>query len=334
MGSALPLNDGSHQLLRGLTVPRVTSDMPKMRLEPWFEKVKAMEAESEVLKDICIPKELGGYVDMILGISFSRVHPEPVHTFPDGLTIYKSKFLPMNPGELACIGGPMASINNMVHNVGARSSIRRLCNLLSKVSAGYSPKLEFFPSSIPEMERTFDCYVDKAIPYLDEYIDAENDSDEFYSDNQTDDFEDLEFESNTEEDLEEPGTSTNDIDCDVPQVACDDCGEVVVYKNQLLAVQAELKRFLQQQEAGLDCSFRCMKCRDCKLCLKGAGEERKSMQQEAHQEIIRQSVIIDKDLGRAVAKLPFVIDPVGKLTNNTRLATKRLENVCRKYGNV
>ena len=75
-----------------------------------------------------------------------------------------------------------------------------------------------------------------------------------------------------------------------------------------------------------------MRCRECKLCLKGAGEERKSMMQEAHQEIIRQSVHIDKDLGRAVAKLPFVTDPSGKLHNNTRLATKRLENVCRKYG--
>ena len=61
-----------------------------------------------------------------------------------------------------------------------------------------------------------------------------------------------------------------------------------------------------------------MRCRDCKLCLKGAGEERKSMMQEAHQEFIRQSVSIDKELGRAVAKLPFVVDPVGKLTNNTR----------------
>ena len=40
LGSALPLSDGSHQLLRGLTVPRVTLDMPRTRLEPWFEKVK------------------------------------------------------------------------------------------------------------------------------------------------------------------------------------------------------------------------------------------------------------------------------------------------------
>ena len=90
------------------------------------------------------------------------------------------------------------------------------------------------------------------------------------------------------------------------EVAYTDCGEAVLHEYQSLAIQSELKRFLEQQNAGLGCSFRCMRCRDCKLCLKGAGEERKSMQQEAHQEIIRQSVTINRDLGRAVAKLPFV----------------------------
>ena len=133
------------------------------------------------------------------------------------------------------------------------------------------------------------------------------------------------------EDSDEPAVNDDDVS-DVPGIACDDCGDLVLYRNQCTTVQTELKRFLQQQEVGLDCSFRCMRCRECKLCLKGAGEERKSMMQEAHQEVIRQSVHIDKDLGRAVAKLPFVTDPSGKLHNNTRLATKRLENVCRKYG--
>ena len=56
------------------------------------------------------------------------------------------------------------------------------------------------------------------------------------------------------------------------------------------------------------------------------------MQQEAHQEIIRSSVYINKELGRAVARLPFLSDPAGQLTDNTRIASKRLDNVCRKYG--
>ena len=344
-GSALPLSDGSHQLLRGLTVPRVTSDMPRMTLKPWFEKIKSIESENDQLQEISIPKELGGHVDMILGISFSLVHPEPIHTFPDGLTIYKSKFLPMNPGELACIGGPMASIDSMVQNVGARSTIRHLCNFLSDVSAGYSPRLEFFPSSIPEMERTFEIYVDKGIPCLDEYLDAVNNNpddltddamcdsvgdsfddsfDEYFSVDEVPEehtFNDAEDEASEEpvindaedeiseepvindaedeisedpvindaqvEDSDEPAVNDDDVS-DVPGIACDDCGDLVLYRNQCTTVQTELKRFLQQQEVGLDCSFRCMRCRECKLCLKGAGEERKSMMQEGHQEIIRQ----------------------------------------------
>ena len=326
-GSVLPLNDGSHQLLRGLTVPRVTSDMPRMMLDPWFEKVKAMEPDNNSLQGITIPKVLGGYVDMILGISFSRVHPEPIHTFPDGLTIYKSKFLPMNPGELACIGGPMASINTMVQSAGARSSIRHLCNLMSSVSAGFSPRLEFFPSSLSEMERNFLHYVDKSIPNIEELLEIADSSGDDSQVNEVVDY--CEDEGSDGDNLLQPEVT----DSFVGEVACTDCGEAVIHEYQSFAVQSEMKRFLEQQDAGLDCSFRCMRCRDCKLCLKGAGEERKSMQQEAHQEIIRQSVAIDRDLGRAVAKLPFVQDPVNKLTNNTRLATKRLENVCRKYGN-
>ena len=291
LGAVLPLADGSHQVIRGLTVPRVTSDMPRMRLEPWFKKIKG-ESDNSQLQNITIPQELGGHVDMILGISFNLVHPEVIHTFPDGLTIYKSKFLPVNPGELACIGGPMASINNMVQNVGARSAIRHLTNYLSKVSAGYSPKLEFFPSSVPEMERNFREYVDKDVPCLDEFFDIEE----------------------IEEEIHTVRMDTPVVKADKLDVPCVRCGEEILYEHQSNTIQGELKRFLQQQEAGLECSFRCLRCRDCKLCLKGAGEERMSMMQEAHQEIIRQSVQIDKSLGRAVAKLPFVLIPLGNST--------------------
>ena len=56
-----------------------------------------------------------------------------------------------------------------------------------------------------------------------------------------------------------------------------------------------------------------------------------SMMQEAQQELIRESVYIDKLQGRAVAKLPFLTSPVNKLKDNSRLAERRLESVCKKY---
>ena len=47
-----------------------------------------------------------------------------------------------------------------------------------------------------------------------------------------------------------------------------------------------------------------------------------SIRQEAEQQIIRESVHIDKDLGRAVAKLPFMFDPSDKLVDNSKIAAK------------
>jgi len=89
--------------------------------------------------------------------------------------------------------------------------------------------------------------------------------------------------------------------------ACSDCGtkEKDVESCKCCTIQSELKRFLDLQEAGLDTSFRCLRCRDYRECLKGAGQERMSMIQEAQQQMIRQSVFIDQKEGKAVAKLPF-----------------------------
>ena len=57
------------------------------------------------------------------------------------------------------------------------------------------------------------------------------------------------------------------------------------------------------------------------------------MIQEAQQQLIKQSVSIDRQQGRPVAKLPFLTDPAGKLTNNARIAERRLETVSKKYAN-
>merc|ERR1711954_612891 len=93
---------------------------------------------------------------------------------------------------------------------------------------------------------------------------------------------------------------------------CVDCKEIIA----AATTQSEMKGFLQSQEIGLDASYRCIRCRNCKECLKGAGQERMSIRQEAEQQVIKESVHIDKDLGRAVAKLPFMVDPADKLVDN------------------
>ena len=311
-GTVLPLTDGSYQVLRSLTVPRVTSQMPTLHLRKLLDKIKddnSEHADFNSLQNLQVPDKLGGEIDMILGIQFASVHPEPVFSLPSGLKIYKSKFMPAKKGELACIGGPLGAIDCITANTGAKSCVRYLANLLSDYSSGYVPKIDFFPSADTEMERGLDRFSDKEIPGLEEYLDLKEAN--CVSDEINDD--------QTEIDHHEA-------------VTCCDCGDVIKAAEQCVTIQTELKRFLQQQEAGLDATFRCLRCRNCKTCLKGAGQERMSMKQEAEQELIRQSVYIDKKLGRAVAKLPFLTDPTDKLKDNSNVAVKRLENVCRKYG--
>ena len=342
-GCALPMLDGSHQLVRGLTVPKVTSDMPYMQLRPALDKIKASHANKKDLQKIQIPEILGGQVDMILGIQFSSVYPEPIHHLDNGLTVFRSKFLPNKPGEIACIGGPVECIHNMASHAGATFTVRYLTNFLSRVSSGYTPKIDFFPSTIDEMEDKVHIFADKSIPQLAEFFDNENegtDEEDRYVDEYGFSSED---EGISEDDTQTRACSSENLVLgttfdmkskviSVREVLCIECGDAVAVENRSMNIQAEMRKFFEQQEAGLDSTFRCLRCRDCKQCLKGAGEEMKSMLQERHQQIIRDSVRIDKKLGKAVAKLPFLTDPTGKLTNNSRSANKRLENVCRKYG--
>ena len=89
---------------------------------------------------------------------------------------------------------------------------------------------------------------------------------------------------------------------------------------------------MRLQDLGLDTSFKCPTCRNCKSCLKGPGEELLSMKEEFQQQIIEQSVKIDENIGQAVARLAFLSDPSESLTNNENIAVRRLKEVCRKYG--
>ena len=99
------------------------------------------------------------------------------------------------------------------------------------------------------------------------------------------------------------------------------------------AVQSELEKFMKLQDSGLDMSYKCLTCRDCKPCKRGAGQERISMKKEFEQQGIKSSVRIDEDLKQAISFLAFIDDPEEKLVDNQYIALRRLNDVCRKYGN-
>ena len=346
----LPLNDGSFQPVRSLSVAKVTSDMPTLRLKPLLNKIKSENRgniKSKMLQNLQVPARLGGEIDAIIGIQYKSIYPEEIFTLPSGLTIYKSKFLPAKDDELACIGGPLGALEGLTNTISMSSCVRYLSNLISNYSSGFAPKIDFFPSSKQEMERCLDRFTDKAIPGMKQYLEEENLDDKELTveeepdsnDDESGGYEDPCHERDVREDAEADSELDNKDEDDVVDetgtptkldIHCIHCEEIDFPICNATA-QTELKKFLQQQEVGLDSTFKCIRCRNCKNCLKGAGQERMSMRQEAEQQIIKESVHIDKDLGRAVAKLPFMYDPTDKLVDNSRVAAKRLENVTRKY---
>ena len=90
--SLIPLEDGTNQIVRGLTMKKVTGDIPNYDLTDVFDKIKKDNKDVAAIQDITVPKFVGSQVHMILGISYQKHYPEHVHTLPNGLTIFKSKF--------------------------------------------------------------------------------------------------------------------------------------------------------------------------------------------------------------------------------------------------
>ena len=82
---------------------KITTDMAKLELETHFKEVQEMYPENTMLQNMSILPVLGLQVDMILGQRFASIHLEIIQSLPSGLTVYHSKLMPAEPGQLACI---------------------------------------------------------------------------------------------------------------------------------------------------------------------------------------------------------------------------------------
>ena len=107
--SMLPLSDGSNQCVRGLTMDKVTGSMDKLNLVPIFDQIKKDNKAVDSIQNLKIPEIVGGEVQMILGIKYQNIYPTPLHTFPNGHTVFESKLKPTKPGMLACLLAWMTS---------------------------------------------------------------------------------------------------------------------------------------------------------------------------------------------------------------------------------
>ena len=119
----------------------------------------------------------------------------------------------------------------------------------------------------------------------------------------------------------------DDEDVSLPEtsMAVDSLSETVCAPNAAFVnkrAPKQLKMFDEIESAGTEITFRCVDCRGCKKCKSGPQFESMSIQDEMENDLIEKCVTVDIELGFAMAKLPFLVDPEKHLAPNEHIAQK------------
>ena len=67
--------DGGCHVLEGLSVDNVTTEFPKVKLSEAVSAVKASKPCDKLLQKVRLPAEVGGEVDILLGIKYNALFP-------------------------------------------------------------------------------------------------------------------------------------------------------------------------------------------------------------------------------------------------------------------
>ena len=76
------------------------------------------------------------------------------------------------------------------------------------------------------------------------------------------------------------------------------------------------KYFEEVENAASEILYRCINCRNCQKCKNGERIENISIKEEIEQDLINNSITVDVNAGKTVAKLPLLADPAIKLVPN------------------
>ena len=102
----LKRKDGNYQLVQTLTMDNVCAPMPTVNTSQAVTQLKQSDQANTALQNCCVPPQIGGNVDIILGIRYNNVAPKAIHALESGLTIYSINLETHDPSINAAIGGP------------------------------------------------------------------------------------------------------------------------------------------------------------------------------------------------------------------------------------
>ena len=98
----------------------------------------------------------------------------------------------------------------------------------------------------------------------------------------------------------------------------DDYGESFVANSR----PRNAKLYMQVEEAGTACNYRCPDCRNCEDCRTNGLKDMGTIEEEVEQSLIEKTVKIHQDQGYTEARLPFTCDPTTRLKPNEEMAKK------------
>ena len=241
---------------------------------------------------------------MIIGQRFMCIHPETILRLPSGIEIHKSKFLPWDDKEVATISGPLDVLERLAGGSYYNETIESMMDMMKAV-----------PMTETNNEEEFFCHhisVDLDIPGVVQLF-WEKEEKVKQRDKGVSEAPGTQQTLEEESDDEDTFFSTS--------IICECCdGDLVT--ESVCSVQGDMAQLAKIVEVGLDVGFRCSKCKECNSCKKGAGHEKMSIMQEKEQDLIFRSVEIDAEGGKAIATLPFKVDPRGMLRSNRAAAIK------------
>ena len=341
---SLERDDGQRQLVQGLVLPRVTVDFPFIDTTKAVLDLKAGSQDPWV-RDCRVPEKAGGVVDGLVGIQYSLIHPEPVHSLPSGLTLYKTRLAPHGPGFNAAIGGPHSSFDFCCGAVGGAARVVTLFAQqleLFKTGNWTAPRLFTHPMSEEEIRFAKQMNQEDGGMEADGLEEAEVAKEEIQN---TFD----EVLSLAELDAEPPnghhGMGCSDQRRTVPSMTCSTCGLIATPDVWLEEIVSDgdstesdpgdrIKRIKEnwlQLEAGLEIEYRCVGCRDCVKCKNADQTEKISLREEAEMLKVAESVKLDWDKGKIICSLPLRGAERDFLSTNKEQAVKVLDQQCRKW---
>ena len=94
------------------------------------------------------------------------------------------------------------------------------------------------------------------------------------------------------------------------------CVSKSVEPSQSNMLVRNFKMFEEVENAGIEISYRCNSCRNCKACKEHSRADMMSVKEEVEQDVINKSVTVDTDRRITTGLLPLMFNPLHKLAPN------------------